>query len=157
MASKFGGAFEVKISGPDIGKALARGLQSEIRAGLRQAGRDAVKLLEAQSKHIRDLGNYQKGWFWTVNGSTIVIGNVESHAVYVENGRRAGATAPPVKAIEGWVERHLGRKDIAWAVAQSIGKKGIRTRRVMTNPITERWIMKQIRMQVENALDKTMR
>lgn len=156
MASKFGGAFEMKVSGPDIGKAIERGLKSEIQAGLRQAGRDAVKLLKAQSNHIEDLGNYRKGWFWFVSGTTIVIGNVESHAVYVENGRRPGATPPPAKALEGWCERHLGRADLAWAVARSIGKKGIRTRRVFTNPVTAAWMMKQIRIQVANAIDRTL-
>jgi hypothetical protein len=157
MTRGVGIEYNVKISGPDIRKAIERGLRSEVKVAMRETGREAVKLLKAQSAHINDLGAYRSGWFFKVSGNGITIGNIAGHAVFVENGRRAGATPPPVIAIEGWCERHLGRKDIAWAVARSIGKKGIRTRRVFTNPITERWIIKQLRIRLGKAIDRCMK
>lgn len=64
-------------------------------------------------------------------GSTL-IGEVYSNAsnpiypMVMEYGRRAGAKPPPTGAIANWVEDKFGDRSLAFVVARSIGRKGIK-------------------------------
>jgi hypothetical protein len=61
-----------------------------------------------------------------------IIGEVYSSAsnpiypLVMEYGRRPGAKPPPVEAIRPWVESVLGDGSLAYVVARSIGRKGIK-------------------------------
>lgn len=79
--------------------------------------------------------------------------NLEDYWKYIENGRRPGAKMPPVSAIEKWIEvrRILPKpmtlksgkqvvpsvKSLAYVIARSIGKKGIKPRPFMSKSIEE--------------------
>lgn len=79
-------------------------------------------------------------------GETLIgiVGNPLVHSEVIERGRRAGASPPPVDAIRTWVERKMGPEVSAFVVARSIGRKGIKPRRMLdtairvTRPAAER-------------------
>lgn len=70
----------------------------------------------------------------SVSGGQIVgvLGNPESYADVMEDGRRAGAPPPPVDAIALWVERKLGPDVSPFVVARSIGAKGITGKKMLS-------------------------
>ena len=63
---------------------------------------------------------------------SLLVGEVYSDApnpiypLVMEYGRRAGARPPPSTAIADWVEDKLGDRGLAFVVARSIGRKGIK-------------------------------
>ena len=56
------------------------------------------------------------------------------YAIFVDKGRRAGDKMPPVQSIRNWINarqiRVTGKttEQLAWAMAKSIAKKGIKAR-----------------------------
>jgi len=58
-----------------------------------------------------------------VEGNTIIIGMAE-HGKYVEFG--TAPHMPPVDELEDWAGRKLGDKNLKWAVAMAIKKRGTR-------------------------------
>jgi hypothetical protein len=68
------------------------------------------------------------------NVGSWLVGEVYSDAadpVYplvMESGRRAGAAMPPPDALAGWADAVLGDASLAFVVARSIGRKGIKGR-----------------------------
>jgi hypothetical protein len=58
-----------------------------------------------------------------VEGADIIIGMAE-HGAYVEFGTLPHM--PPVDELEGWAMRKLGDKDLKWALAYAIKKRGTR-------------------------------
>lgn len=75
--------------------------------------------------------------------ASVVIGEVYSNAsnpiypLVMEYGRRAGAKPPPVEAIRPWVADKLGDGSLAFVVARSIGRKGIKGRRFLGRAYSE--------------------
>lgn len=75
--------------------------------------------------------------------SSVIIGEVYSNAsnpiypLVMEYGRRAGAKPPPVDAIRPWVADKLGDPSLAFVVARSIGRKGIKGRRFLGRAYSE--------------------
>jgi len=67
----------------------------------------------------------------TLHGLTLKI-LASDHFKYVDRGRKAGSTPPPVRPILSWVRtRHivfngLSSKQTAFIIARSIGEKGIK-------------------------------
>jgi hypothetical protein len=64
-----------------------------------------------------------------------ILGSPLVHSEVIEEGRRAGATPPPAAAIQTWVERKLGPEVSAYAVAKSIGRKGIKETRMLRRAV----------------------
>lgn len=151
---------EFKIKPKDLGKFERRYgafLGVELRAEMRPIGRQIVGALEAASADIADQGKFQKGWRAKWVGKMLVIWNVESHAIYVEKGRGKNKTPPPVRAIRPWVRRHIGKKGAEYAVAKSIGKKGIKARPVMSAIWMQRRMQRLAQQGYEKALDRAAR
>lgn len=87
------------------------------------------------------------------NDSYLVTINLEEYWKFIEKGRRAGAKMPPVSAIENWIKirkiipRPLILKSgkqrvptvpqLAFIIARSIAKKGIKPRQFMRETIAE--------------------
>jgi len=69
-----------------------------------------------------------------VSPSTSVIGRAGTNQPYaeaVEFGRSAGSAPPPPDALLGWMRRKGIDAELAFVVARSIGRKGIRPRPFM--------------------------
>lgn len=72
-------------------------------------------------EHGKDTGIGQTGIKANVVGNTIEI-DFPKHLMYVEFG--TAPHMPPVEALEGWAQRKLGDKNLAWALALHIKKYG---------------------------------
>lgn len=74
---------------------------------------------------------------------SVIIGEVYSNAsnpiypLVMEYGRRAGAKPPPVDAIRPWVEDKIGDGSLAFVIARSIGRKGIKPHRFLKKAYAE--------------------
>ncbi len=109
---------------------------------LERAVREAVALLEREAK-IRtpigatevargSIGSEVRRGVSFGRGIRIrgLIGSPQRHVDVLERGRRPGARRPPAEALELWVRRKLGIRDIqeakrvAFVIARSIGRKG---------------------------------
>lgn len=95
---------EVKIRTPIGATEVARGsIGSEVRRGI----------------------SFGRGF--SIRG---LLGSPQRHVDVLEHGRRPGARRPPAEALELWVCRKLGIRDIqeakrvAFVIARSIGRKG---------------------------------
>lgn len=82
-----------------------------------------MKLIENKSI---DTSAGISGIRFRVEGDSIIV-SMPEHLKYVEFGRLPGKM-PPVEALEGWAERKLGDKDLAWPIAIKIEKEGIEPR-----------------------------
>lgn len=87
------------------------------------------------------------------NDSYLVTINLEEYWKFIEKGRRAGAKMPPVSAIENWIKvrKILPRpvtlksgkqrvptvQQLAYVIARSIAKKGIKPRQFMRESIED--------------------
>ena len=49
----------------------------------------------------------------------------EDYFVYVDKGRKPNSTPPPVEPIKEWCKQKGINENVAYAIAKSIGKKGI--------------------------------
>lgn len=115
-------------------------LPSVVARELRSAMSASLTLIETDARQTaaRDTEHLASGpWVQTIRGSGIDlegrVGPSARYGINVEFGRRAGAKAPPVAALIGWVTRHpfSGRGSIrskAFVLARAIGRRGIRPR-----------------------------
>lgn len=83
-------------------------------------------------------GGYRGGWKAELLADGAVLRNIKAYADVIEGGRRAGAKAPPRKAIELWAMRKLGlsaeeAKLAAYPIQRAIAKRGLKPRLVMGN------------------------
>lgn len=150
---------------------LAAGIKPAIEAGLAETGKIAAPTLRkaTQDEKIRDLGDYQRGWRWDplrhfggrVGKDTqgIRVYNLRRHAIFVEMGRRPGARQPPADALEGWVWRHFNPESpaharaMAFLLARSIARKGIRARPVLWRRAMQMRLRDIAATQVNAAVD----
>tara|TARA_R100001244_G_C5149744_1_gene129457 strand:- start:135 stop:554 length:420 start_codon:yes stop_codon:yes gene_type:complete len=95
-----------------------------IKQDLRAAGKDATGRLINETKGDT-----------TVNGNVVLFeGKAPGHYEFVDKGRRAGATPPPIKAINAWIKQK-GLDLNAYAVAKSIGEKGIKATNIYSDNV----------------------
>lgn len=130
----------VTIEGPLANAVEARRV---VELLVRDGGSGVVTLVTAEAVRTApyDQGIYARGWsvpVWQSHRGTNEIGDSEStntapHARVLEDGRRAGATPPPVSAIAPWTERRgmvpepdtpAGRYRLARRIAIRIGERG---------------------------------
>lgn len=122
------GRFEQKLAD--------KGLDGDVRRGLKTAGGKILSELRAltAARGIRDTGNFAGGWGTVVNGLDLVVFNAASNAEFVEHGRAPGAAMPPLGPIGEWLQRRGKSATLAFVVARSISRRGIKARPVMYAP-----------------------
>ena len=106
---------------------------------IRQSSDEAIRLIQDRIHAGRphppiDRGRYLRGWrLRKISDVYMSLVNVAKNAIYVEGGRRRGARRPPIGAIAPWARRKFGltkkeSRRAAFAIAQKIGRRGIRAR-----------------------------
>jgi len=101
-------------------------LITRIKAELRAAGKSATGSLMMGTEGVTK-----------IQGTRVVFeGRAPEHYVFVDKGRRPGAKPPPVRPIQKWI-RDKGLDLNGFAVAKSIGKKGIKPTNIYTNEIED--------------------
>jgi len=71
----------------------------------------------------------------------VLVANKSSYAGVIEYGRRPGSKRPPVEAIARWAQRKFSMpypqaRRVSFAIARSIGRRGIKGRYVLTSEKT---------------------
>lgn len=128
--------FEVQI---DVSKALAA--LDKINPAAVAQKRDAAldESMEYLKREIQagmpvDQGLGRGSIFTAHRGEGVgVVGSPLIHVLVMEEGRRPGATPPPVGPIQGWLSRHGMDAKLAFAVARAIGRRGMKARHMFRN------------------------
>lgn len=129
---------------------MVQATDQAVPANPRGVGRGAV-----------NTGNYRRRWKAEVlRGERLpgaVVANDTPYAGVIEYGRRAGARMPPVDALARWAQRKLGMpykkaKGIAFAIAKSIKRRGLKPRYVLTRRLQQRKLENAFREEVMRAL-----
>jgi hypothetical protein len=111
-------------------KGATRIIEDETRTAMTRS----VVQIEADAKRRvpTDTHNLQRSiTHEVVDVGADIIGRAGTNQPYaepVEKGRRAGAAMPPPSALIGWLGRHGIDPSLAFVVARSIGRKGIKPR-----------------------------
>lgn len=125
-----------------------------------KVGRSLVKDLRRRTEQNRSVwrGRVLRGWAWQrVRWDRILVHNRAEHAVWVELGRRPGSRMPPVSKLRPWALAKLGDERLAWPVAKSIAKKGIKPKPTITARSFRRTARKIINKEVLRALKQASR
>lgn len=108
-----------------------------IERELRTAMHEATLMVERDAKASvpRDTGTLYRSIISEVDRGPVLRGRVgvlhgpaTQYARVVEEGRRAGSRPPPSAAIARWLGRKGGDPAMAFVVARSIGRRGIKAR-----------------------------
>lgn len=144
----------VELRGEWRGEPLAEP-QQVIPPELERAMREALALLEREVKIRTPIGvtesargsigsEIQRGVAAGRGQIVGVVGSPLAHVGVLERGRRPGQRMPPPDALELWVRRRLGVRDVeeaqqvAWLVARAIGRKGIKAVRMFEKALKEK-------------------
>jgi len=90
---------------------------------------DMQKAIESKSKNKGDKDFYHKLGYKIEKNSVII--EFPEYGKWIEWGRGANKTPPPIKALIPWMNRHGIDKTAVWAISKSIGKEGIKPRPFM--------------------------
>ncbi len=108
------------------------------RAGMVSSGLAMVAEMQKRTMEtpVFDRGGYRRAWQSSSIPNGVRIFNNATYAGVIEEGRRPGARMPPPAALEGFAKRKLGlnnidAKEASFALARSIGKKGIKGKHVL--------------------------
>ena len=143
-------ALIVRVQLEEISKLMARLGDRTAPALQRAASSIAMRALtvvqeETVRKKVFNYGMYRAAWFakqMERDGSLgVLVGNKMPYAGVIEYGRRKGAKAPPREPIARWAQRKFGipysdAKRVSFAIARSIGRRGIAGKYVLTSPET---------------------
>jgi len=156
-----------RIKPGDLGKfhaQLGARVQVASKRALQQTAKAAIPILQAETrkKKINAFGRLLRGWRAKVERwDSLLISNTQEYAVYVEAGRRRGATQPPSDALLPWVRKVLGvtgkaAQGVAFVVARAIKRRGIKARPVLTDPRVTRHIAQVANFSMIAALREEM-
>lgn len=90
----------------------------------------------AQQLAPKDTGGGARGIHVVVRGTSAEVRSNDLHMYVMNYGRRAGTQQPSTKHVSGWASRHGFASSAVFALARSIGKRGIRARRFMDKAAT---------------------
>lgn len=174
---------EVNIESRNFGKAekeLGRKVVNQVIRRTVQVGTIAVLVHLRQRSvalDIRHRYRFAMGWAAKAIPRGVVVYNRAKHAIFIEHGRRPGKQ-PPVAPILEWVRyrarpvvstqrrggitvvRRGGRsrlenaRSAAFLIARAIGRRGIKPRRVLTDPKTQAWVRRQYMDRLEREFWK---
>lgn len=131
-------------------RALAKLMPGTVHEGMHAGGSRILRFLREQTalRRIMDQGTFANGWSMEFHGKhELEIANWAPHALFVERGRAPGKP-PPVAPLMEWAGRKLGRPELGYAIAKSIGKKGIKPRPVMEDET----VQAQMQEMMSNAI-----
>jgi hypothetical protein len=95
-----------------------------------------------------------------LNGNRgVLVANTKPYAPNVEYGRKAGAKAPPLKAITRWAQKKLSlpydeAKKAAWPIRSAIARRGLRPRGVLQGPSTTKDFLDAMEDSMSKALSR---
>jgi hypothetical protein len=126
-------------------RAAKRGLVSGAAAAipiLHQATENAPPASPKGTKGAFNTGAYRRAWKSEPSERGARIFNAEPYAPIIESGRRPGEKPPPTEAIAQWAARRLGMspqdsKAAAFAMARSIGARGLKARKVLGDSLED--------------------
>lgn len=179
-----------RIKFTDLGKferQLGGNFPKAMKLGLQRVGKNSVARLQRRTKTAPPAsdngsvgavaeGTFLRGWKWrAVDSTTIIVRNEAPHAVYVENGRRAGARMPPLAPLMKWMRvkglAHAGRdargrfataqvaddalRGAAFILARAIARRGLRGRNILKNAQEE--LRRSAQDTVNRAFDQALR
>lgn len=90
----------------------------------------------AQQLAPKDTGRGARGIHAIVKGANAEVRSNDIHMYVMNYGRRAGAQQPSTDHVKGWAARHGFAQSRVFALARSIGRRGIRARRFMDKAAT---------------------
>ena len=75
------------------------------------------------------------------------------YAGVIEYGRHVGAKEPPIEPIARWAQRKLGlpyaeARKAAFAISRSIKRRGLRPRKVLTGPDTQKELIEAFQSEI---------
>lgn len=140
-------------------KRAAKAFERAIALAVREARRTSLrKIREISAKQIGSYtGGFQRGWTTRRSGKRgFILYNRAKHARFVEAGRRPGGRMPPVDAIRQWA-RSKGKAKLAFAIARSIAKKGIKARPVLSSRSVQRMLWRLFDRILQKRIDDAIR
>lgn len=128
-----------------FGDVAMRGLRSGAQRALpilHRATENAPKASENGSIGAVNTGRYRRAWKTAEVTRGVRVFNTERYAPVIESGRRRNARRPPRDAIVRWAmqKRGMSRREAeraAFAIARSIGSRGLRARKVLKNSLPD--------------------
>ena len=122
------GPVEVKIKGDaSLKKKITPGLYRPVMQKM-FGDLSKVGVRAAKRKVPVDTGALKSSIQATVKTTGVTIRSPLDYAKVVELGRSKGSKPPPVRALSGWLSRHGIPLSAAYAVANAIGRRGIKGR-----------------------------
>lgn len=126
---------------------------------LQDGGRHAIPASQNGAYGAFNTGRYVGGWQVDRMSWGSVVYNRMPYSSVIEEGRRAGSSAPPKEAIEKWALRRLGlskdaAKQAAWPIARAIGRRGLRPRKVMSDPATKQRIYSVVKDEIRREISR---
>jgi hypothetical protein len=140
---------------------LARDFKPAAERGVLSGALRCIPILTRSTDEMKafNTGDYRRAWDAERIDNGARVFNKKSYAGVIELGRRKGKRQPPSKVIEHWAQRKLGlseteARSAAFAIAQSIGKKGIKGKHVMGRVRDEmsREVLAEVRRELNLAL-----
>lgn len=139
-------------------------------AGLRTASIRIIALLIERTRNAAaaspngargaiDTGAFLRAWHAVPDGMGLRVYNDRPYAGVIEYGRRPGSRPPPSDNIRAWlISRHglsaSRATALAWVVAQSIGRRGLQGRRILTAPEANAQIRDIVETSINAEIDK---
>lgn len=125
----------LQAAGPLATQALASAMVTEMLAIVRRA----TTYVPANTGNLKGSGTVMPP---EISGTRIIVtggfGNAASkYAIWVHEGRRPGGKAPPSDAIKQWLHDKGRDEGMAFVVARSIGRRGIKPTKFLERAFLE--------------------
>ncbi len=154
---------------------LAERLRPTLLRGARSGAARVVALMVERTRKARgatpgtqasrggavNTGEFIRAWRWLPLPDGARVLNDRPYGAVIEYGRRPGSKPPPTSVIYWWLIRRLrwtpekaGAR--AWIVAQSIGRRGLMPRLILTAPEAQMQIEDLVHQEVMHELTREL-